>query len=65
MKWERITTSETEAGIDVLQRIVVPGGWLYHRIYVVKDEISTTMVFVPDIKEDKNGRYAEIKNTSR
>jgi hypothetical protein len=50
MKWEDICSPQTG---DYLERIKVPGGWLYRTVYVWDTTTSNTsaavaMVFVPD-----------------
>jgi len=50
-EWEVITKSTPTGTYDRTERLVVPGGWLYHRKQYVENGYAIAMVFVPNPNE--------------
>ena len=48
--WESITAEDWAGGSEYLERLSVPGGWLY-RTTRCDEESSTSLCFVPDHDE--------------
>lgn len=50
-EWERVSLREDDVVTDLLERIAVPGGWLYRSHIGGNSRATCAMCFVPDQAE--------------